>query len=169
MKILIAVEDNLFGDAMSNYIVQNPWGEIPSFKVINVVPPLKSFIPAVTGVAQTKYIDLLEEKKRHGKSVVLNLGTALKRAFPQASLEEVVLDGDPKSKILDVAQEWQADHIVLGSHSRSDLERLFLGSVSLAVVSHATCSVTIVKLARGSEKASDAKQVKHTHTQPLPA
>jgi len=151
MKILIAVEDNLYGKAISDYVAQNYWEKIPSFKVINVVPPLKYFIPVVTGVTDTRYIDVLEERKRHGKSVVLNLGTALKQAFPKAPLEEVVVDGDPKSKILDIAQEWQADLIVMGSHSRSDLERLFLGSVSLAVLSHATCSVTIVKLAKASD------------------
>lgn len=145
MKVLIAVEDIVFGEAISNYVIQHDWKEMPSFKIINVVAPLKYIIPPVTGVSDTRYIDVLEEKKRHGKSVVLNVGTALRRAFPHAPLEEVVIDGDPKSKILDVADQWQADLIVMGSHSRSDLGRLFLGSVSLAVLSHAGCSVAIVR------------------------
>lgn len=56
-----------------------------------------------------------------------------------------VREGDPAATILDRADEEQAELIVVGSHGRSGLARFFLGSVSQRVVSHAHCSVLVVK------------------------
>ena len=54
--------------------------------------------------------------------------------------------GDAKSRILDVAEEWHADLIVLGSHGRKGVNRFLMGSVSEAVARHACCSVEIVRV-----------------------
>ncbi|MFP5501260.1 MAG: universal stress protein [Candidatus Sericytochromatia bacterium] len=51
--------------------------------------------------------------------------------------------GDPASAILERAAAWPADLIVMGSHGRSALKRLMLGSVSDAVVHKAPCSVLV--------------------------
>ena len=52
--------------------------------------------------------------------------------------------GDPRTILLDEANAWQADLIVVGSHGRHGLNRLLLGSVSETVALHAHCSVEIV-------------------------
>ena len=54
--------------------------------------------------------------------------------------------GDPKSKIINAAEAWGADLIVLGSHGRKGLQRFLLGSVSETDMRHAHCSVEIVRL-----------------------
>jgi nucleotide-binding universal stress UspA family protein len=54
-------------------------------------------------------------------------------------------EGDVRQVILDDAAAWPADVIVLGSHGRTGLNRLLLGSVSESVVRHAPCSVQIVR------------------------
>jgi nucleotide-binding universal stress UspA family protein len=53
--------------------------------------------------------------------------------------------GSPKHTILEEAEAFNADLIVLGSHGRGRVERFLLGSVSLAVVTHAKCSVEVVR------------------------
>ena len=67
-------------------------------------------------------------------------------AFPSAkfSVETEVLRGPPDQQIIDKAEEWNADLIVVGSHGRGFWGRL-LGSVSNGVVHHATCSVLVVR------------------------
>jgi len=50
-----------------------------------------------------------------------------------------------KDTILAVAQEIGADMIILGSHGRKGITKLFLGSVSETVLAQAPCSVEIVK------------------------
>jgi len=56
-----------------------------------------------------------------------------------------VYDGDPRSVIVDESEDWQADLIVLGSHGYTRIKKWLLGSVAQSVVSHASCSVEIVR------------------------
>jgi nucleotide-binding universal stress UspA family protein len=53
--------------------------------------------------------------------------------------------GDPANTICRVGEELDVDVIVLGSHGRTGLSRLFMGSVSEHVVRHATCPVLVVR------------------------
>jgi nucleotide-binding universal stress UspA family protein len=50
-----------------------------------------------------------------------------------------------KCEIIDLAKSWTADLIVMGSHGRTGVSRLFLGSVAEDVLKDAPCSVEIVK------------------------
>ena len=56
-----------------------------------------------------------------------------------------VVESEPRATILDLASEWHADLIVLGSHGRKGLRRLLLGSVAYSVAKNAHCSVLIVR------------------------
>jgi nucleotide-binding universal stress UspA family protein len=53
--------------------------------------------------------------------------------------------GDPAHEIVGAAIEDEADLIVLGSHGRTGLERLLIGSVARTVVTHAPCSVLVAR------------------------
>ena len=61
------------------------------------------------------------------------------------AVETVVRLGDPRTVIVDEAAEWGANLIVMGSHGRTGLSRMLLGSVAQAVVGHAPCSVEVVR------------------------
>ena len=54
--------------------------------------------------------------------------------------------GQPDEAIIACAQENKADMIVMGSHGRTGLERLLVGSVSERVIGNTTCPVMVVKL-----------------------
>ena len=56
--------------------------------------------------------------------------------------------------ILDEAQRWGADLIVVGSHGYRAWERFLLGSVSQMVVSHAKCSVEVVRCPEAAREAT---------------
>jgi nucleotide-binding universal stress UspA family protein len=58
-----------------------------------------------------------------------------------------VLHGSPESRIVETAEDFEADLIVVGSHGYNRWERLLLGSVSDSVVHHAPCSVLVVRSA----------------------
>jgi nucleotide-binding universal stress UspA family protein len=55
------------------------------------------------------------------------------------------LQGDPATQILEAAAEFQPDVIVMGSHGRSAIGRLMLGSVSDKVLHHWAGAVLIVR------------------------
>ncbi|HYU79421.1 MAG TPA: universal stress protein [Vicinamibacterales bacterium] len=50
-------------------------------------------------------------------------------AAPGLSVDTAVREGDPRTAIVDAADEWQADLIVIGSHGRTGLKRQVMGSV----------------------------------------
>jgi len=70
---------------------------------------------------------------------------------PTATHSEFVEPGEPASKIIEVANNWHADLIVMGSHGRGKVMGLLLGSVSQGVLHHAPCPVLVVR-ARNHER-----------------
>jgi nucleotide-binding universal stress UspA family protein len=62
------------------------------------------------------------------------------------STSTAVREGEPRRIILDEAATWGAQLIVVGSHGKTGLDRVFLGSVSEHIARHATCSVEIVRV-----------------------
>ncbi|HZG38182.1 MAG TPA: universal stress protein [Nodosilinea sp.] len=64
--------------------------------------------------------------------------------------------GEPAATICNMADSWQADLIVVGSHGRKGIRELLLGSVSNYVMHHANCSVLVVHPAAGTSATSGA-------------
>jgi len=61
--------------------------------------------------------------------------------------EHKLLVGDPATAIVETAEKDDADLIVLGTHGRTGLTRLLMGSVAEAVVRRAKCPVVTIKQA----------------------
>jgi len=59
--------------------------------------------------------------------------------------EHKLLIGDPATAIVEAAEEVGADFIVMGTHGRTGLTRLLMGSVAEAIVRKAKCPVLTVK------------------------
>jgi nucleotide-binding universal stress UspA family protein len=68
---------------------------------------------------------------------------------PGIAIHHVLLEGDPAREIVGFAHDANMDLIVMGTHGRTGLERLLLGSVAERVMKEAACSVLVVKLPRG--------------------
>src|SRR5438093_11093555 len=76
---------------------------------------------------------------------------------PQPRVEYLLLEEDPVKAILRTATERDCDLIVIGTHGRRGLRRLFAGSIAEEVVRGASCPVLVVKAADQS-KPSPGKQ-----------
>jgi nucleotide-binding universal stress UspA family protein len=72
-------------------------------------------------------------------------------------VRHVLLEGDPASEIVRHATETGADLIVMGTHGRTGLERLLMGSVAEKVMREALCSVLVAKLPRAARVAEPGK------------
>jgi nucleotide-binding universal stress UspA family protein len=68
-------------------------------------------------------------------------------------VETQVMEGDPVDMILRAAEETECDVIVMGTHGRTGLGRLLMGSVAEAVIRKAPCPVLSVKPAPMRRKA----------------
>lgn len=72
---------------------------------------------------------------------------------PSIAVTHVLLEGDPAAEIVRYAIDATVDLIVMGTHGRTGLERLLLGSVAEKVMREAPCSVLVVKLPKGPPPA----------------
>jgi nucleotide-binding universal stress UspA family protein len=77
----------------------------------------------------------------------------LQAGFPDWNLRAEAQRGSPAGELLAKADQWAPDLIVVGSHGRSAIGRLVLGSVSHKIVAEARCSV---RIGRGQTRKRDA-------------
>ena len=146
MKILLAVDGSVYSDAAVEEIAQKPWPAASEVKVISVVePPLLPIFE--TWVPPDSYFDELETAaENQARSAVDKAAARLRQQQGDGLVVTTeIIAGHPKYTITDEADAWGADLIVVGSHGYRGLTRLWLGSVSQAVASHARCSVEIVR------------------------
>jgi len=83
--------------------------------------------------------------KHHWKSQLEQI-RPVNTAIP---VHHVLLEGDPATEIVRYAMEHGMDLIVMGTHGRTGVERLLMGSVAEKVMREAPCSTLVVKLPRG--------------------
>ncbi len=91
--------------------------------------------------------ELIAEKEMHNAE---KNAKAVKEAAQKegVSVKAFVMSGKPPDAIIQIAGERKADLIVLGSHGRTGVERLLMGSVAERVIVLAACPVLVVKNAR---------------------
>lgn len=79
------------------------------------------------------------------EDVEATLADAAKDVEKDVKVDTVARQGDPADAILDVAEEHNADLIVVGNKGMTGAKRFLLGSVPNKVSHHAPCSVMIVR------------------------
>jgi len=82
-------------------------------------------------------------------------------------VESQVLEGDPVDMILRAAEETHSDVIVMGTHGRTGLSRLLLGSVAEAVIRKAPCPVLSVKPSPTRQKTIEENETKTAADSPV--
>jgi len=104
--------------------------------VVHAVEPA----PAMVGEAALVPYELEELREQARRKL-----DELRPTDPDIRMETMVRDGPAPAVILDAADEFGADLIVMGTHGRTGLKRLFLGSVAELVLRRAHCPVLTVK------------------------
>ena len=108
---------------------------------------------AVTSRRVTSAIALAREQAAQAlaeaKEFAAKAGDRVRSFFPDWNVQAVGLAGTPSTELINQADEWKADLVVVGSHGRSAFGRFMLGSVSKKVV---TDSHHTVRVARGTVK-----------------
>src|SRR5213079_2794564 len=79
---------------------------------------------------------------------------------PDIPVYHVLLDGDPAAEIARYAADAGIDVIVIGTHGRTGVDRLVMGSVAEKVMREAPCSVLVVKLPKGVMMAGPSHATK---------
>jgi nucleotide-binding universal stress UspA family protein len=100
-------------------------------------------VPAIGGAANMQLTEQIIEDQQQTSEAFLQ---KLVGQLPEGVAAEVFMrEGAPAETIVAVADEWHANLIVIGTHGRSGLERLVVGSTAEAVVRTAHCPVLSVR------------------------
>ena len=143
MKILLAVDGSQYSTEAAKEVASRPWPEGTTVRVLSAVAPVPPPAAELWYGAGGNLESAQQEAQAHAER--LTAGVAEKLRASSLGVETAVRDGDPRSCIVDEAREWDADLIVVGSHGYTGLKRWLLGSVAQSVVSHAPCSVEVVR------------------------
>ena len=146
MKILLAVDGSECSDAAVKSVANRPW---PTGTVVKVFSAVElPFVPTTEtwALPDSYYSELEKSGEQKGKAAMDKAVNTLREG--QGLVLEISTEmhvGQAQSLILDEAEKWGADLIILGSHGYRGFKRFLLGSVSQAVAAHAKCSVEIVR------------------------
>ena len=107
------------------------------------VPWSTGFPEAGSPELMPTYVDAVDASRRQHDELARGMTEELQTARLVAEADR--REGDAATEILAGASASNADLIVMGSHGRTGLARLVLGSVSRNVLQHASCSVLVVR------------------------
>lgn len=146
MKILLAVDGSTYSDEAITAVAQRPWPRDTEIKVVTAVE-----MPTVIGMepwaTSPDYFEQLEMAIRGAAKEVIDGALQKLKANPDKTLKvgSEIIQGPPRQVIVEEADRWNADLIVMGSRGLGAWNRLLLGSVSSGVIHHAKCSVEVVR------------------------
>ena len=142
-KVLLAIDESKFSEAASQMLIEQVRPET-EVQVLHVVEPMPLLAARERGGYDPAVEAPWDAQTEQATALVNSIAASLR--LKRVNVATEFARGNPKSEILDAAEKWKADLIVLGSHGRTGLERFLLGSVSEAVARHAHCSVEIVRI-----------------------
>ncbi len=134
-KILIATDGSRYSDLATDKAIdfaESYGGSISAVSVVDVPAEFYAEAP-----------DAVERLISNAKGFVASVKSkAEKKAVPASTF---VGEGDAYAIIAKVSREENVGMIVMGSHGRTGLKRLLMGSVTQKVIGHAACPVLVVK------------------------
>jgi nucleotide-binding universal stress UspA family protein len=145
MRILLAIDGSPSSDAAVDEVCRRPWPPGSEIRLVTVRTSVELTQLREITHQPMSYDDILEQTGWEAASFLDDAATKLEQRAPDLRVIPVILEGRTKDVILDESESWGADLIVVGSHGYGAIRRFFLGSVSLAIALHATCSVEIVR------------------------
>ncbi|MDP2167445.1 MAG: universal stress protein [Thermodesulfovibrionales bacterium] len=138
-NILIATDGSRYGIEAASMAVGIAKRSAANLIAVSVVP--SEAAPFIQAEMQ-KGLIAEKELKEAEKNVAAVKAMAQKEGI---SAEGIVAAGHLHEAILEIAKEKNVDLIVVGSHGRTGITRLLMGSVAERVIGHADCAVLVVK------------------------
>jgi len=146
MKVLVAYDGSERADAALDDLRK---AGLPSDAQIKVLSVVENWLTPPSGLEIIEHIDRDQEYP----ALARRGGVRLVSMEPGWYVRSESGVGSPGTVIIEKADEWGADLIVVGSHGRTALGQFFFGSVSQKVLHEARCSV---RVARGRIEEPDA-------------
>jgi nucleotide-binding universal stress UspA family protein len=135
-SILFATDGSKYSEAAANKAIGFAKSYGSEVKVISVVDVTEEFMARAPGA--------LEDLVKKAKGIV---ETVKEKASSEGiKAEGIVREGEAYKVITDIAGKEKSGVIVMGSHGRTGVKRLLMGSVTEKVIGYAPCPVLVTKM-----------------------
>jgi nucleotide-binding universal stress UspA family protein len=171
MNVLLPVDGSEHSELACQAMLGRPWPSGTRVRILHVLPKFPFDTPTEAEASLSAPADM--DPKHHPASLMeasaqltrqaelltRRVGEQLRAAGLE--VETRIVHGDARTEILADAENWEADLIVLASHGLTGLKRWLLGSVAHSIVSHAHCSVEIVRAKTPHEHGGKGSSPSH--------
>jgi len=155
MKIVLAIDGSDFSKVAIDELAAMPLPAGTEIFIINVFENPMIAAPGALplgGTLGNYYEEAVSNTRKLAEDIVNDASKSPKESNDALSITTAVVNGLPKSAILEKAEAFDADLIVVGSQGHGAFSRFLLGSVSQSLATHADCSVMIVRKRDSKEK-----------------
>src|SRR5215813_7800834 len=136
-RIIIGMDGSSFANAAVHAMTARHWPAGVEARIVTVTKPFHMY--GETPAMQKSRARVIQDA---AMAEISEAGLAV---------SSKVIEGDPKRALIEEVDAWGANCIFIGSRGLNGaLQRFFLGSVSTGVVTNASCSVEVVRLAERS-------------------
>jgi len=139
-RILLAADRSPRADAVATIAAETARGAQAEVRLLHVAPEVSAVHDG-----QGRVVVYADQESESLSSQGLEYPRGLEAHFTGVAVESVVRFGDPVAQILDEAEAFGADLIVVGTAGRSAIGRVLLGSVAERVFGKATVPVMLVR------------------------
>ena len=137
-KILIAVDSSEYSMKAAKKGLELAHQLEAKAALIFVIDRSKAIGNIDAGIIQEQALIILKKEAEQALDELSEMynGNELMRFMPE---------GNPEEDIIKTAENWNADLLVMGTHGRTGLKRLFMGSVAERVIRHSVIPVMVVR------------------------
>jgi len=136
-KLLVATDGSIFSESAIREAInlaRTCSSKLIAVSVVKTSPEFEDLVPQVAEKAENRIREHLESVKSRALKEGIDCEIAVHRGE------------EPFQNIVNDAAKNQVDMIIIGTHGRTGLKRLMMGSVTARVIGHAPCNVLVVPL-----------------------
>jgi nucleotide-binding universal stress UspA family protein len=146
MKILLCTDGSVHSSKMVKKFAEGFFAPGTEVRIVSVYEKSSYMLNTAPMGALAEYYAIIDNHAlKLAETAIADATAIIHKAHPDLIISSIVLEGSAKKNILKEAETSGSDLIVVGSHGHGIVGGFLLGSVSLAVVLHAKCSVEIVR------------------------
>ncbi|MEF8780446.1 MAG: universal stress protein [Haloferacaceae archaeon] len=139
-NVVIGLDESAKSKAALSFVVDE-WEE-GTLTLVHVLNPNEAASGGYVGGFPAGAEDWYEDADERANRLLSEAAETVPEGFEVETRVEI---GSPAERIVAVAEEVGADHVVVGSHGRSGVSRLLLGSVAERVVRTSPVPVTVIR------------------------
>lgn len=148
MRVLFAFDGSEHSQAALAEVSSRAWPAGTEIRVLTVIHSRWPLAADPFFTAASAHVESVNEQRREAPELLARAVDRILEQRPGLAVTSQAVEGLPHEAIVNEAEHWGADLIVLGSHGYGRVRRAILGSVAAAVAVEAPCAVEIIRMGR---------------------